>query len=70
VARFLVGLLRKEPEVELVEDDVNGTPGVTIRIAGTTIAVLAMDVHDGLITDLWLVLNPDKLHAWTDYDIP
>ncbi len=70
MARFLVGLLRKEPEVELVEDDVNGTPGVTIRIAGTTIAVLAMDVHDGLITDLWLVLNPDKLHAWTDYDIP
>lgn len=66
VARFLLGLLRREPDVELVEDDINGTPGVTVSIAGTTIAVLAADVRDGLITDLWLVVNPDKLHAWTD----
>lgn len=68
VARLILGLMRKEPEVELVEDRVNGTPGLTIRIAGTTIAVLAMDVHDGLITDVWLVINPDKLHAWTGDD--
>lgn len=65
VARFLLGLLRREPDVELVEDDINGAPGVTVSIAGTTIAVLAADVRDGLITDLWLVVNPDKLHAWT-----
>ncbi|MEU9876562.1 sigma factor [Streptomyces phaeochromogenes] len=61
----LLGLLRREPDVELVEDDINGTPGVTVAIAGTTIAVLAADVRDGLITDLWLVVNLDKLHAWT-----
>ncbi|MGX1909441.1 hypothetical protein ACWIID_11325 [Streptomyces phaeochromogenes] len=66
VARFLLGLLRREPDVELVEDDINGTPGVTVAIAGTTVAVLAADVRDGLITDLWLVVNPDKLHVWTD----
>ncbi|MFD3308979.1 RNA polymerase sigma factor SigJ [Streptomyces sp. NPDC058694] len=65
VARFLLGLLRREPDVELVEEDINGTPGLTVAIAGTTIAVLAADVRDGLITDLWLVVNPDKLHAWT-----
>jgi len=65
VARLFLGLMRREPELELVEEDVNGTPGVVVRIAGTTFAVLATDVHDGLITDLWLVVNPDKLHAWT-----
>ncbi|MEV0483983.1 RNA polymerase sigma factor SigJ [Streptomyces sp. NPDC050508] len=65
VARLILGLMRREPEVELVEDDVNGTPGVAVRIAGTTIAVLAAEVRDGLITDLWLVVNPDKLRAWT-----
>ncbi|WP_308168216.1 RNA polymerase sigma factor SigJ [Nonomuraea sp. NEAU-A123] len=68
VARLLLGLMRKVPGLELVEDDVNGTPGLTIRIAGATVAVLAMDVHDGLITDVWLVLNPDKLHTWTGDD--
>ncbi|MDH6215135.1 RNA polymerase sigma factor SigJ [Streptomyces pseudovenezuelae] len=65
VARLFLGLMCREPELELVEEDVNGTPGVVVRIAGTTFAVLAADVHDGLITDLWLIVNPDKLHAWT-----
>ncbi|MFE9724393.1 RNA polymerase sigma factor SigJ [Streptomyces sp. NPDC005794] len=68
VARLLLGLMRKEPGVELVEEDVNGAPGVTVRIAGTTVAVLALDVRDGLVSNLWLVVNPDKLHAWTDDD--
>ena len=64
VARLFLGLMRREPEMELVEDDVNGTPGVAVRIAGTTFAVLAVGVRGGLITDLWLVVNPDKLGAW------
>jgi RNA polymerase sigma-70 factor (ECF subfamily) len=68
VARLFLGLMRREPEVELVEDEVNGTPGVAVRIAGTTIAVLATEVRDGLIADLWLVVNPDKLRAWTGAD--
>ncbi|WP_043673163.1 RNA polymerase sigma factor SigJ [Streptomyces xylophagus] len=64
VARLFLGLMRREPEVELVEDDVNGMPGVAVRMGGTTLAVLAMEVRGGLITELWLVVNPDKLGAW------
>jgi len=65
VARLFLGLMRREPDMELVEDDVNGTPGVAVRIGGTTFAVLAVGVGGGgLITDLWLVVNPDKLGAW------
>ncbi len=70
VARLFLGLMRKEPEVDLVEDEVNGTPGVAVRVAGTTVAVLALEVCDGLITHVWLVVNLDKLHAWTGYDTP
>ncbi|GAA2324214.1 RNA polymerase sigma factor SigJ [Streptomyces kunmingensis] len=70
VSRLVLGLLRKEPGVELVEDEVNGAPGLAVRIAGTTVAVLSLGVRDGLVTDLWLVVNPDKLHAWTGYDTP
>ncbi len=68
VARLFLGLLRRQPEVELREEDINGTPGLTVRIADAVIAVLAMDARDGLITDLWMVVNPDKLHAWTGTD--
>ncbi|MFS8204367.1 RNA polymerase sigma factor SigJ (plasmid) [Streptomyces sp. CWNU-52B] len=70
VARFLLGLLRKEPELEIVADDVNGSPGVIVRIAGATVAVVGVDVDvsAGRISNLWLVVNPDKLHAWTDTD--
>jgi RNA polymerase sigma-70 factor (ECF subfamily) len=39
-------------------------------MAGTTIAVVAMDVHHGRITDVWLVVDPDKLHAWIGSDTP
>ncbi len=39
VARLFLGLMRNEPGVELVEEDVNGTPGVSVRIA--MIAVVA-----------------------------
>jgi RNA polymerase sigma factor (sigma-70 family) len=67
VARLFLGLMRGEPEVELVEDDVNGLPGVAVRMGGTTLAVLSMDVRDGLVTELWLVVNPDKLGAWNGY---
>ncbi|MFF2426601.1 sigma-70 family RNA polymerase sigma factor family protein [Streptomyces mirabilis] len=70
VARLFLGLMRNEPGVELVEEDVNGTPGVSVRIAGTTIAVVALDIHDGLVTDVWMVVNPDKLHAWTGHETP
>ncbi|MGW6743602.1 RNA polymerase sigma factor SigJ [Streptomyces sp. NPDC055025] len=66
VARFFLGLMRKEPGMELAEDGVNGAPALTVRAAGTTVAALTMDVREGLITDLWLVVNPDKLHAWTE----
>ncbi|MFD4626637.1 hypothetical protein [Streptomyces sp. NPDC058475] len=65
VARLFLGLMRRKPDVELTQADANRTPGSTVRVAGSTIAVLALDVHDGLVTQLWLVVNPDKLHAWT-----
>ena len=67
VARLFLGLMRREPEVELVEDDVNGMPGVAVRIGGTTFAVLSVGIGGGLITDVWLVVNPDKLRAWNGY---
>lgn len=67
VARLVAGLLRKGPGLEFAEETVNARPGLTVRDeSGTTIAVIAIDVADGLITHLWMMVNPDKLHTWNE----
>ncbi|MFB7510953.1 RNA polymerase sigma factor SigJ [Streptomyces broussonetiae] len=69
VARLLLGLMRKEPGMDLVEEHVNGRLGFAVRLDGNTIAVIAVDVgNDDRVTDLWMVLNPDKLQAWQTGD--
>lgn len=64
VARYLTGVMRREPEMDMVSAEVNGQPGLVFRQRGVTLAVVAVDVRDGLITRLWMVLNPDKLRFW------
>ncbi|WP_262387191.1 RNA polymerase sigma factor SigJ [Streptomyces sp. TRM49041] len=65
VARLVSGLLRKDPGLAFSEETVNGRPGLAVRAeSGTTIAVIAIDVAGGLITSLWMTVNPDKLHTW------
>ena len=67
VARLVAGLLRKGTGLEFAEETVNGRPGLTVRDEGGTIlAVIAIDVAGGLITSFWMMLNPDKLHAWNE----
>jgi RNA polymerase sigma-70 factor (ECF subfamily) len=71
VARLVAGLLRKGPGMKLAEETVNGRPGLAVRAeSGTTIAVIAIDVAGGLITSLWMMVNPDKLHTWNDASEP
>ncbi len=65
VARFMVGIARPErgvPAVTLHPVLVNGLPGRLARDAqGTAVAVLTLDVADGLVTAVRIVVNPDKL---------
>jgi RNA polymerase sigma factor (sigma-70 family) len=64
VSRFLTGVMRREPEIDIVTAEVNGQPGLVFSQRGATLAVVAVDVRDGLITRLWMVLNPEKLGFW------
>lgn len=63
VARLFLGLLRKAPPglVSTVEP-VNGRPGIVIRLAGRPFSVLTFEAAE-TITDIQLVVNPDKLHG-------
>jgi RNA polymerase sigma-70 factor (ECF subfamily) len=68
VARFLLGVLTKQPGIAMSLVDVNGETGLILRIDGSPMAVAAMEHRDGMITRIWMVLNPDKLGFWTGTD--
>ena len=52
------------PGLELVECAVNGQPGLAAQIDGVTVSVLAFAIVEGRISQVWAVLNPEKLRAW------
>jgi RNA polymerase sigma-70 factor, ECF subfamily len=62
VARHLVGVRPQAPpgtEVRLVR--VNGDPGIMGVVDGNSIAVIAFDITDGLVSAVRAILNPEKL---------
>jgi RNA polymerase sigma-70 factor (TIGR02957 family) len=69
VARFLVataaqGTTLHDLRVEVA--DVNGVPGVAAWVAGRPFLSLSLVLTDGLVTQVLLVRNPDKLRGLTD----
>jgi RNA polymerase sigma factor (sigma-70 family) len=65
-ARYFLGLMRRKFAQEFTEENVNGLPGLVSHLNGEVNGVMAVAVRDGRITDIWLIANPDKLHAWKD----
>jgi RNA polymerase sigma-70 factor, ECF subfamily len=65
VARFMVGIARPErgaASITLHPVDVNGRPGrLMVDPDGNPVGVLALDVADGLVQAVRIVVNPDKL---------
>jgi RNA polymerase sigma-70 factor (ECF subfamily) len=64
VTRFLLGLMRQaeQQQVTLEPVLVNGQPGAkAVDADGQVIAVLALQIVDGVIESVYNVLNPDKL---------
>jgi hypothetical protein len=63
-ARYLLGLLRKEPDWRISEENVNGRPGLVVHRHGRLEAVIATEAHDRRVTGIWMVLSPDRRRAW------
>ncbi|MBF6297862.1 RNA polymerase sigma-70 factor [Nocardia amamiensis] len=62
VARYLAGLLRWEvPGMRLLVEEVNGAPAVVARVGGAPMLVVGIDVADGAVEALRLIVNPEKL---------
>jgi RNA polymerase sigma-70 factor (ECF subfamily) len=64
VARFILGVMRKGPDLTIDEELVNGEPGFVVRAGDQVVGTVSLGVADGRIHDIWMVLNPDKLAAW------
>ncbi|GGM16591.1 RNA polymerase sigma factor [Streptomyces fumigatiscleroticus] len=65
IAHGIVGIIRRVPELTVLERSVNGRPGLVARQAGITVTVMAFDITGDRITRIWAVRNPDKLRPWT-----
>ncbi len=63
VARFLVGIPRTLPGFSARAVQVNGGPGAIGYANGDPRGVVALDVAEGRIRGVHIVVNPDKLRA-------
>ena len=71
VGRFLLGVIAKAPGTVVPRvTRINGQPGIVVYLESQPISVLALDVVDGRIGAIRIVVNPDKLRAvpgpWSD----
>jgi RNA polymerase sigma-70 factor, ECF subfamily len=64
VARFLLDVRRRQPDLTIHETTVNGRPGLVTRAGGDQLAVIAVEPAGGRVERLWVVRNPAKLTAW------
>jgi RNA polymerase sigma-70 factor (ECF subfamily) len=58
--------VRGTSDTRLEECAVNGRPGLLLRRGGLVVGVVHVTIDRGWITDVWVVLNPDKLRGWRD----
>ena len=62
VARFILGLARKAPpETQFEVTQANGSPAIIVRLGGSPVAVLSLEVNGDQIRAIRSVVNPDKL---------
>jgi RNA polymerase sigma-70 factor, ECF subfamily len=65
VGKFMAGLRKfVQPDDQFGIQSVNGRDALVIRAAdGSATTVLALHVVDGLVQDIYAIVNPDKLRA-------
>ena len=64
VARFLFGIAAKRPEMTMHEQRFGDGLGFVFREHGAVVAVMNLRVDAGMVSRVWIVLNPAKLTQW------
>jgi hypothetical protein len=63
VERFVVNTAQRLREFTPHAATINGAPGVVMRAGPHPVLALAVEVTDGLVQRITVVVNPDKLGA-------
>ncbi|WP_286343329.1 RNA polymerase sigma factor SigJ [Frondihabitans sucicola] len=64
VARFVLGVLAKQAALDFVEEATADGLGYSMRLGDRVYGITNLRVEAGLVTDVWLVVTPEKLGAW------
>lgn len=64
VARFLLGIAAKRPDMSAEEFQTGDGLAFLFREHGEVVSVMNLGVSDGLVDRVWIVLNPAKLSYW------
>jgi hypothetical protein len=64
VARFLIGMLRKRPGIEFFEQETSDGLGLVLWFQGRIVGVVTLEALAGRITNVRVVVNPEKLSLW------
>jgi len=65
VARFMLGTARKRPSLEFQERRTGDGVALAAVDGDRVLGIVNVKVRDGLITDVWMQVNPDKLTTWS-----
>jgi RNA polymerase sigma factor (sigma-70 family) len=63
-ARFILGLVSKNPHAAILEQETPDGLGFAIWVEGRITGVVTLELAEGLVSDVRLVMNPDKLTLW------
>ncbi|MRX44490.1 sigma-70 family RNA polymerase sigma factor [Agromyces kandeliae] len=66
VARFLLGLLAKNPDDRVEPTATTDGTGFAVVRGDALIGIVNLNVVAGHVADVWIVMNPEKLGAWRD----
>jgi RNA polymerase sigma-70 factor (ECF subfamily) len=66
IARYFLALHELQPDLNFQLTTVNGRVGLVGQdAAGTALAVASVAITQGLIDQIWVIRNPEKLAGWT-----
>jgi RNA polymerase sigma-70 factor (ECF subfamily) len=63
-AKLLIRLFARAPTLVASEQSINGQVGLVFRQGSKVVGVASVHLRAGLIMDVWIVVNPDKLRRW------
>lgn len=66
VARFILGILSKEPNIEVTESETSDGISLVARVGGVVLSVvnLGIAIDRDSVSDVWIMMNPEKLSLW------